>query len=148
MFKKIMVPLDGSQLAEQALGKAVAIARATDAALHLTRVVVPLEIVAPFVEVQHVYDDTIHRQRDEAQAYLETIAARLQPELVQPIHVEARLGMVAETIIDCAQESNTDLIVMCSHGRTGFSRWVYGSVAEKVLRGACCDTLVVRGKFD
>ncbi len=148
MFKRILVPLDGSQLAEQALAKALAIARATDAELNLMRVVVPLEVVAPFVEVQHVYDDTIHQQRNEAQAYLEAVVEHLQSDLKKPIRVEARLGMVAETIIDCAEENDVDLIVMCSHGRTGFSRWVYGSIAEKVLRGARCDTLVVRGQFD
>jgi nucleotide-binding universal stress UspA family protein len=147
MFNKILVPLDGSPLAEQALEKAVNIAQANDASLCLARIVVPLEIVAPFVEVQHVYDDAVHRQKEEAQAYLDEVAERLQGRLSKPVHTEARLGMVAETILDCAQENGVDLIVMCSHGRTGFSRWVYGSIAEKVLRGAHCDTLIVRGKF-
>lgn len=148
MFKKILVPLDGSPLAEQALDKALSIAKASDAELCLARVVVPLEVVAPFVEVQHVYDDAIHRQREEAQVYLNEVAERLQAHLDKPIQCEARLGMVAETILDCAQEHGVDLIVMCSHGRTGFSRWVYGSIAEKVLRGAHCDTLIVRGQFE
>jgi K+-sensing histidine kinase KdpD len=54
-------------------------------------------------------------------------------------------GPVAESIIDYAKENNIDLIIISSHGRSGLGRWVYGSIAEKVLRGArCCSTWLVR----
>jgi nucleotide-binding universal stress UspA family protein len=55
-------------------------------------------------------------------------------------------GPVAEAIVDFAKVNHIDLIVMSTHGRSGLSRWVYGSVAEKVLRGAHCPTLIVRGE--
>ncbi|MFW6184689.1 MAG: universal stress protein [Chloroflexota bacterium] len=63
------------------------------------------------------------------------------------VRVEVLSGAVAESIIDFAMSNQVDLIVMSSHGRSGIGRWVYGSVAEKVLRGAkCCSTLIVRGE--
>ncbi len=147
MFKKILVPLDGSHLAEQAIPPAMTIAQATNAELVLMRVVVPLEVVAPFVEIQPAYDTALNRQEAEARSYLESLREQWQTTDFT-IRVETRLGMVAETIVDCAQEHGVDLIVICSHGRTGLSRWVYGSVAEKVVRGAHCDTLIVRGRPD
>jgi nucleotide-binding universal stress UspA family protein len=58
--------------------------------------------------------------------------------------VEVAKATVAEAIIDYATQNNIDLIAMSSHGRTGLKRWVYGSVTEKVLRGACCATMIVR----
>lgn len=145
MFKKILVPLDGSHLAEQAIPPAITVAQATNAELVLMRVVVPLEVVAPFVEIQPAYDTALNRQEAEARSYLENVRQRWETTDFT-IRVETRLGMVAETIVDCAQEHGIDLIVICSHGRTGLSRWVYGSVAEKVVRGAHCDTLIVRGR--
>ena len=145
MFKKILVPLDGSPLAEQAIPSAITIAQITHAELILMRVVIPLEVLAPFVEIQPAFDTALHRQEAEARSYLENIREQWQSADFT-IRVETRLGLVAETIVDCAQENEVDLIVICSHGRTGLSRWVYGSVAEKVVRGAQCDTLIVRGR--
>ncbi|MCA9941785.1 MAG: universal stress protein [Anaerolineales bacterium] len=146
MFKKMMVPLDGSQLAEQAIPPAVTIAQATNAELVFMRVVVPLEVIAPFIEIQPAYDTALNRQEAESRDYLEQLRQKWQtPDM--PIHIETRMGMVAETIVDCAAEHGVDLIVICSHGRTGLTRWVYGSVAEKVVRGAQCDTLIVRGRL-
>jgi nucleotide-binding universal stress UspA family protein len=55
-------------------------------------------------------------------------------------------GLAAESIIDIADSQHVDLIVMCSHGRSGFERWIFGSVAEKVLRGTNCVTLVIQGQ--
>ncbi len=73
--------------------------------------------------------------------------ARLTARLARPGRVlasDVRAGPVADTIVDYAREKQADLIVMSTHGRTGLSRWVYGSVTERVLRAAHCPTLVVR----
>ena len=60
------------------------------------------------------------------------------------IAADVLAGPAAETIVDDAREQGMDLIVMSTHGRSGLSRWVYGSAADKVLRGAHCPTLIVR----
>jgi nucleotide-binding universal stress UspA family protein len=92
-------------------------------------------------------EEVLERDREGAAQYLKNVQARLRhdhPTLVVAIAVLA--GPVAETIIDYAREQGVELIVMSSHGRSGLSRWVYGSVADKVLRGADCPTLIIRGQ--
>jgi nucleotide-binding universal stress UspA family protein len=141
-----MVTLDGSKLSEYAITPAATIAHAMDAQLVLLRVVVPLQVWAPFVDIEPQYSITEERLEAETSAYLRETEASLRqryPGLRTTTAVAS--GPVAESIIDWAKIHDVDLIVMSSHGRSGFSRWVYGSVAEKVLRGATfCSTLVVR----
>ena len=146
-YKKILVTLDGSELAERALEPAVRLAGADGAELVLLRVVIPLYLWAPFIEIQPELDVARERHRAKTEAYLEEVKERLLAEDSSlQIDTVALEGPVAEAIVDYATGSDVDLIVISSHGRSGLSRWVYGSVAEKVLQGArCCSTLVVRG---
>jgi nucleotide-binding universal stress UspA family protein len=145
-YEKILVTLDGSELAERALEPAVMLARTTGAELVLLRVVLPIYLWAPFMEIQPELDVARTRHERASVAYLAEIKERLlaqYPEL--EIETMVLNGPVAETIVDFAVNEKIDLIVMSSHGRSGISRWVYGSVAEKVLQGArCCSTLLVR----
>jgi nucleotide-binding universal stress UspA family protein len=60
------------------------------------------------------------------------------------VRSEVLLGQPAEEIIDYAKDQDADLIVMCTHGRSGLGRWIFGSVTEKVLRGAKTPVLVIR----
>ncbi len=83
------------------------------------------------------------KEREEAEAYLQKIYSGL-PTAHLFFDVAVTSGYVADAIVDYATAHNTDLIVMSSHGRSGVSRWLYGSVAEKVLRGADCATLIIR----
>lgn len=143
-YKKILVPLDGSELAEKVLTTAVDLAESFSAELLLLRVREPLG---------HVMDTEmraqLHRLRkDEIQAYMKRV---MQSDVIHGrVKAEAKLmsGAVAETIIDCAQKSDVDLIMMSSHGRSGIGRWVYGSVAEKVLRQSPCATIILQAKAD
>lgn len=142
--KRILVPLDGSELGEQAVAPAVALASALDAELYLLRVTTTAHARLETPAMAEVFDDLEHREDQEAQAYLRDIAKALpQGAVAEVVHAA---DSVADTIMDYARREAINLIVMSSHGRSGLSRWVYGSVAEKVLRSACCATMVVRHK--
>lgn len=146
-FRSILVPLDGSALAEKSLAPALQLARAMagrvsegSVRLILLRVVGPVALVAAD---PMLYDELMRMGVDEAQAYLRTV---LQTVDAGPLHVEVQAvsGAPADAIVRYAEEHDVDLIVMSSHGRTGSSRWVYGSVAEKVLHHAPCATVIIR----
>ncbi len=138
-FNKILIPLDGSELAEMALAPALALAEALSAEIVLLRVVVPLSIKLDPTLYQRVID----RGQKEANAYLNSIQMRSHFSAVN-LKSETVVGNAAESIINYAEENEIDLIVMSSHGRSGVERWVFGSVTEKTLRGAHCATLVIR----
>jgi nucleotide-binding universal stress UspA family protein len=143
-FKHILVPLDGSKLAESALPDAFALAQLGQARVTLFRVLPPIEHVVTIDPNHPIYvDEQWAGQRTEALEYLKSICRRMgyHPPMVQ---FEVQMGAVAETIIDYAHSQPIDLIVMATHGRSGLQRWVYGSVADKVLRGADLPVLLVR----
>ena len=145
-FRTILVPLDGSPLAEKALPPALRIAeamagRAGDKVrLVLLRVVGQVALVAAD---PMLYDELMRMGIDEAQVYLRRMAETLTATAVT-IETQAVSGSPADAIVHYAEEHRVDLIVMSSHGRTGSSRWVYGSVAEKVMHHAPCATAIIR----
>ncbi len=142
MYRKILVPLDGSSFAETALAHARALAQCTGAEIYLVRVAVqPIyEYAAPEpVLYQALREDT----EAEAAKYLERVAADLTAEGFK-VTAESCTGPVAETILDYAQEIRADLIVMSTHGRSGLARWFIGSVADKVVRAAILPVLLAR----
>jgi nucleotide-binding universal stress UspA family protein len=137
MFKKILVPLDGSQLSQRALEPALALSQETGAELLLVRV--PTADTLSFA-----VSEAKQRELDQAALlYLETIrTANERPQLnIRTLVLE---GDVASTIVDTARSEQADLIVMSTHGYSGLTRWVLGSVTEKVLRSAPCPVLAVR----
>ena len=137
MFKKILVPLDGSQLSHRALEPALAMGKHAGAEVLLMRV--PVTDTPSFV----VSDAKYAEVRDDALVYLDTIRkSNEQPDL----RLQTRLveGDVAGAIVDTATSEQADLIVMSTHGYSGLTRWVLGSVTEKVLRSAPCPVLAVR----
>lgn len=143
-YNRILVPLDGSELAEHALEPALTLATAMAAELLLLRVTPPAHIAIETLSVQQLFTQLEEMERDEAEIYLKkTVAALANGN--PPITIHVTTGSVAETIIDFANTHEVDLIAMSSHGRSGVSRWMYGSVTEKVLHGANCATLVIRG---
>ncbi len=145
MFTKILVPLDGSALAERALLPALTIARFYNAEVMLVRVP---EAVQMFIPAEgglgmHYPDRAQEQARGAAWTYLQGVQAERG---VNGVPLAARLadGDVASALVDAAVEERADLIVMSSHGYSGVTRWVLGSVAEKVLRAAACPVLIVR----
>jgi nucleotide-binding universal stress UspA family protein len=143
MFKKIVVPLDGSQLAEQALPMAISLANAYDGELFLVQVVTNY-LVPPYgldYQMGESFRDVALREADD---YLAVVQRRIQVDVQAEIKIKAIEGLVAENILDYAEFENADVIVMATHGRSGVGRWVFGSIAERVLRASNCPVLLIR----
>jgi nucleotide-binding universal stress UspA family protein len=147
MYSKIVVPLDGSELAEGILPHVTELIRGRDSQVYLLSVS-PLfrgslpavvDVPPPPINVQ----EEERRVERELTAYLQAAAGRLGP-VAADVQVSVRLGRQADEILTFAGEVGADLIAMSSHGRSGIGRWVFGSVAERVLRGAACPVLLVR----
>ncbi len=137
MFKKILVPLDGSQLSQRALEPAAALARRTGAELLLVR--------APVTDT-FVFAGSDARQasrRDDVQIYLDTLR-QFTEQAGLTVHTQLIEGDAAGAIVDTALLEHADMISMSTHGYSGLTRWVLGSVTEKVLRTAPCPVWVVR----
>jgi len=143
-FKRILVPLDGSEFAEVALDPALAIAESMGAEVVLFRVAQPVPRTQKLAEMPDVYNDVVAATYREAQEYLEALQSRLPYEQIEIEYRPAAEG-VARQILDFAADRGVDLIVLSSHGRTGVDRWIHGNVAYKLLTGCTCSTLVVRG---
>jgi nucleotide-binding universal stress UspA family protein len=143
-YKHILIPLDGSALAEMALDDADAIAHLSHAEITLLHVVPPIETVLA-VDVGHpiFVDQQWESQKILAFEYLNSVAKRLG-DGSGLIHKVVEMGPAAETIIEYAHHHPVDLIIMSTHGRSGLQRWVYGSVADKVLRGSGVPVLLIR----
>lgn len=138
MFSRILVPLDRSDLAEQALGRATAMARASGAQLDLVLVHQPFAIGG--------FDDAPWESRtsQDEQSYLNAIVSDLASgESITPTHAILK-GDPAEMICRRAEDSGADLVVMTSHGRTGLSRAWLGSVADGVVRRSGVPVLLLR----
>ena len=140
MYKRILLTLDRSALAEQALPHAVTLARACQAELELVSVVPVLEREAMFDAGGNVDWDAQVRDFEE---YLAGVASRIQ-EAGLSVRSEVRRGDIAEEILRHADEQQIDLIVMSTHGRSGLGRWVYGSIADRVLRFSPVPVLLIR----
>jgi nucleotide-binding universal stress UspA family protein len=141
MYKRVLVPLDGSPLAEGILPFLMEIAAPLDMAVVLLRVLEPVAPVA--VEgTQHFMDDLAVR-REDAQRYLARIAAGLRARGVNA-QCEVREGRPEEVILAAAQKIGADLIAMSTHGRSGLGRLLFGSVAEQVLRHAAVPVFLMR----
>lgn len=143
MPSQIMVPLDGSSLAERALPCARMLARGLGAELALFRAIA---LPPDFEEILRVVDLEPERPlaqlAAEADDYLCRVGSRLEEDglCVQKV---VQLGRAAEAIVDYAEKVGIQLIVMATHGYGGVSRWMHGSVAERVLQSASVPVLIV-----
>ena len=143
MFKNILVPLDGSNLAEAALPPAASLAQTLNAPVTILHVI---EENPP----QEVHHDRHLTESDEAVAYLKDVAARAFPKNVMvESHVHtAEVKDVAASIIQHAKEEfNPDLIVMCAHGQSGFRDLIFGGIAQQVLAGRLTPLLLLQPKI-
>ena len=144
MYKRILVPLDGSGLAERALPHAVEIARCMGSQLWLVRVSLYQGYAYnPTWDGPHYSEERLEADRKAAVEYLAVARNQCNAHAL-PGQNEVLIGPVAETLIDYALAKDVDLIVMSTHGRSGLSRWVMGSVTDKVVRSAHCPTLIIR----
>lgn len=142
MYKRIIVPLDGSALAEEALDQARNLATTMNIPLHVIRVVDTYRAqVVPATGMALDYSmlaELAEEELDDARSYIKEQIAKLSDEVTG----EVPHGPIAQQIVNSAREG--DVIVMSSHGRTGIQRWFLGSVAEEVMRRANCPVLLHR----
>jgi nucleotide-binding universal stress UspA family protein len=144
MYKKILVPLDGSELAKKALDEAEKLAKCSEAEIILFQVVPFMPIYgSPELVTPLIVDE---KQKELAQKDLTNLAEELRKREFKVTTMVRTGQQVALEIIDFAKESGTDLIVMCTHGRSGITRWMLGSVAHKVLAHAETPILLIRSK--
>ena len=143
MAKHILVPIDFSDYANYALGYAIELAKALQARLTFLHVIhlTPLEIgkIGELGLVPYLEDIEI-----EVQQHMQTLLNRIHQEGLEGETTVVR-GVPFQTIIETAESKEVDLIVMGTHGRTGLTHVLMGSVAEKVVRLAPCPVLVTRG---
>jgi nucleotide-binding universal stress UspA family protein len=141
MYKRILLPLDGSAMAEQALAHAITQAELFGAFLILLRVLKPL----PHVRGMSAADiEAVELQTSEwAQEYLDQLVNEIRKRGVS-VQAATVQGQPSVTILQFAEKNKIDLIVICSRGRSGLSRWLMGSVADRVVRGATVPVLLVR----
>jgi nucleotide-binding universal stress UspA family protein len=139
MFKHLLVPLDGSRLAEAALPAAAYLARSLGARVTLVHVV---EQRAP----QEVHGERHLADAEEANAYLEEVAGRaFEPGVEVECHVhENEVRDVARSLTEHVEELEPDLIVMCTHGRGGLRTWLLGSIAQQLIAPGATPVLLVQ----
>jgi nucleotide-binding universal stress UspA family protein len=149
MIKKIMVPLDGSKLAESALDYVQELS--TRMGVEKVTLVSVTERVPGFRALDdptapgemRLAPEATGKMETQAQNYLKKVGKGLEAKGIK-VEAEVMLGDPAHEISLYANTPGTDLIVMASHGRSGPSRWAHGSVADKVLRAVCIPVMVVR----
>lgn len=136
---KILVPLDGSALAEAALPKAAELVRdCPPASLLLLRAA-----EAPMITGGDPVEAQVEVVR-EAEEYLDRVAERLRADGLSEVSTSVWYGPPAPAIVEAAEIAKADLIVMSTHGRSGLGRLFVGSVAESVLRGTRTPILLLR----
>ncbi len=140
MFDHILLPLDGSTLAECVLPHAVALAKAFSSRLTLLRVVYPRRSTNQQSIVNPMDWQML---KSEADAYLKSVQKRLEDVGVQS-EIRIMEGNPAQQIIDYTRDEDVDLIVMSSHGKGGLSEWNINSVVQKVLYRAFVPVMLIR----
>jgi nucleotide-binding universal stress UspA family protein len=137
MFKRILVPLDGSARAESALPVAARIARTYGGSVILLQVVETLREYGAYLKT------IIDEEKADAQSYLKGVAKSDELAGVE-VEVKVLAGAIGPTILETARTTHANLVVLCSHGYTGMQRWMLGSVSEQIARHAPLPVLILR----
>jgi nucleotide-binding universal stress UspA family protein len=135
VYKRILVPLDGSTFAEAALPLALALTRKTNASLHLVSIVEPIPAFA--------YAEWEPAALDWSTKYLDSVADRVAPSAGGELTTEVHSGRVVDTLCEQVSKLDIDLMVMATHGRGVLSRAWLGSVADALMREAPVPVLFV-----
>lgn len=141
MYKKILVPLDGSPLAEAVLPHAEALAKSEHAEIIILRV--PNAPVSEFLSRDPMIAEMIHADMEkESEEYVHNKVAALEKENIKVTGI-TKAGPVPDTILNVVDETHADIIAMSTHGRTGISRWLMGSVADKIIHHAHIPVMLI-----
>ncbi len=145
MYEKIMVPLDGSELAECVLPHVEAFLKGFNIRdVTLVRVVEPeMYFYGEYPIDAKILAESESARKSSAEDYLNVVVNRLKHE-GSTLHAQVIVGRVAESLVDYAEKNDFDLILIATHGRSGVTRWVRGSVADKILRSSKVPVLMVR----
>lgn len=144
MYKKILVPLDGSKVAEGVLPHAKSLAYSEGAELILLTVTSNPAMDLVFSD-PGIAETAILEQQEMSKTYISSIENGLKAEGFRVSNL-MRVGSVAEVILGVAEELGVDVIAMSTHGRTGPARWLLGSVAERVVHNSKVPVLLIRVK--
>ena len=142
MYKRAIVPLDGSPLAEAVIPFLTEIASTLHMSILLLRVLEPIPPAVIEGVRQTMVDVSDVRKRD-AEAYLQSIARTVRARGIE-VSYEVRSGRPDVEIVEAARDTSADLIAMSTHGRSGLGRLLFGSVAEQVLRHADVPVFMMR----
>lgn len=141
MYKKILVPLDGSPLAEAALPHAEAIARSEGAEIVLLRI--PNVPAAEFFSREPSIAARIQEaEKAEAVGYVNSKLSELKEQNIKAVAV-TQMGSIPDTILAVSEDTHADMIVMSTHGRAGVQRWLIGSVADRVVHLAHIPVMLI-----
>lgn len=143
MYRSILVPLDGTHFAEQALPAAISLARRSGARMLLTIVSTPLAEAY----VEGLYFSTLEMEREVTsrhQSYLDALVERVRALGELKVEAVVKHGEVAATLCDLIAQGEADLAVMATHGRTALGRFWLGSVTDEMIRHAACPLLLIR----
>ena len=146
MYSRILVPLDGSPLAERALHHAMEVAGKEGPEILLVRAVdVPLAVIPEtgFADEMAAVDEIFA----DARTYMDGVVSAAKADGFR-VRGEVVKGIPEDVILSTADREDVDVIVMCTHGRTGLSRWLMGSVAEAVMTSTRRPLLLVKPERD
>jgi nucleotide-binding universal stress UspA family protein len=147
-LKRIVVPVDGSVLAEEISPQVVSLAKKMQLAVELMRVYDPPVTAYPVLDIP--YPESLERYREEmrheAETYLDGKSGELRAEGVASVSATVIQGDPASEIIDLARKTPDNIIAMSTHGRSGIGRWLLGSVAEKIVQHSRDPVLLVRSQ--
>jgi nucleotide-binding universal stress UspA family protein len=142
-FEHVLIPLDGSALAEQAMGPAIALGELMGAEYTLMQAIEPVVLsYAPAAQVVALDEQTMEQWRAEALAYLDRVAGQMRDRGLI-VRTSVRYGPPPIAIVDYSREHTADLITISTHGRGGVARLLIGSVADKVVRTASVPVLII-----
>jgi nucleotide-binding universal stress UspA family protein len=145
-YQHVIVPLDGSELAESVLPHLEAIASNCQiTTVEIIRVVPPLEMhYRAALPIDPKQEKQINESSlKDAENYLLKIKAKLDASRMN-VATKVLSGDAASALVEYVEKSGADLLIIATHGRSGISRWVWGSVADKLLRTSCIPVFVVR----
>lgn len=144
MLRHILVPLDGSKLAEEALQPAIDILGSEGTITLVSAVDVPEIPIYSYYPPATIPDYEAAKKDllPQARIYLEGVAKKIARDHLN-VTIEAQIGEPAEIILKAAEKHHVDAIVMSTHGRSGFSRWLFGSITNKVLSAKAYPVYVI-----
>ena len=146
LIQKIIVPIDFSEASEAAAGYAAALARTVNASVHLIHVLDEVPLAPGPLEFYAGESEPAREARYQAAVTrLNELSAGLSAHSTR-VTTEVRAGATADRISEAVVDYGADLVVMSTHGRTGLSHLLLGSVAERLIRTARCPVLAIRGR--